>query len=171
MHFLTILPRVIFITLWLVVFMGNTRSAAQDDLAVIGSENNRWLHYTDAPNALYHHLAQEAYRYLEKRRKTIAAYSSLEEWKERQQWIRKTLMEAVGPFPAKTPLNAKVLRIVDKDGYRVEHIVFESQPKFFVTSSLFIPKAQGKTNKAPVVFNVVVIAWLTGGQTLLGSQY
>jgi hypothetical protein len=48
-------------------------------------------------------------------------------------------------------LNAKVLKIIEKDFYRVEHIVYESQPQFYVTSSLFIPKTVGKKDKAPVV--------------------
>lgn len=131
--------------------IGAKQVAAQNELNVISGGNSQWLHYTDAPNALYHHLADEAYGHLEKRRQTIAGFGSLRDWQERQVWIKKTLMEVAGPFPAKTPLNPKVLRIVEKDDYRLEHIVFESQPKFFVTSSLFIPNGVRKNSKAPVV--------------------
>ncbi|HET9487913.1 MAG TPA: acetylxylan esterase [Chryseosolibacter sp.] len=143
-----------FIRIFLpVIMVGGTanQTIAQDDFKVIGEGDNQWLHYTDASNALYHHLADEAYEHLEKRKKTIAAINSLAEWKQRQAWIKKTLLEVAGPFPAKTPLNAKVLKVVDKDFYRVEHIVYESQPQFYVTSSLFIPKTVGKSDRAPVV--------------------
>lgn len=148
LHF-TIAPRVFF-AFTLLLFLPAARAIAQDDLNVI-SGKNQWLHYTDAANALYHHLADEAYMHLEKRRSTLAAYRSVNEWRERQQWIKRALLESVGPFPEKTALNARVLRTLEKDHYRVEHIIFESQPEFFVTASLFIPKALKKKGKAPAV--------------------
>lgn len=145
---LTIAPRA-YLFFALLVFL-SARTLAQDDLNVI-SGKTPWLHYTDAANALYHHLADEAYIHLEKRRSTLAAYRSLDEWKKRQQWIKRALHESVGPFPDKSALNARVLRTLEKDQYRVEHIIYESQPEFFVTASLFIPKALKKRDKAPVV--------------------
>lgn len=127
---------------------------AQDELNVIRGEssNNRWLEYSDASNALYHHVANEAYKLLDERTEHISELESLSDWQERQEEIRESLLRIVGPFPEKTPLNAKILRTVQKDSYKVEHIVFESQPDFFVTSSLFIPN--GLTEKAPVVIYV-----------------
>lgn len=123
---------------------------AQDDLDVI-SKGSKWLHYTDAPNALYHHLAGEAYEHLDRRAKMIAGFSALPQWQDRQRNIRETLDRIVGPFPERTPLNAKVVRVVEKDSYRVEHVVYESQPGFMVTSSLFIPKSLKRREKAPAV--------------------
>lgn len=127
---------------------------AQDELNVIRGEssNNRWLHYSDVENALYHHLTNEAYQYLNRRKEHLSELKSLSDWQKRQGEIQEALQSIVGPFPEKTPLNARVLRTVEKDTYKVEHIVFESQPDFFVTSSLFIPN--GLTEKAPVVIYV-----------------
>lgn len=48
-------------------------------------------------------------------------------------------MDIIGPFPKKNALNAQILRTIQKDYYSVEHIVYESRPEFYVTSSLFIP--------------------------------
>ncbi len=81
----------------------------------------------------------------------IARLSSLSDWQQRQKWIRETLLSIVGPFPEKTPLNAKITRIINKDSFRVEHIVYESQPGFYVTSSMFIPGGLKKRSKSPVV--------------------
>lgn len=111
----------------------------------------KWLEFSDAPNSLYHHLAAQSYDLLSQRSGKIAVFKSLSEWKERQQFVGKALLDIFGPFPEKTPLNAKVLRVIEKDGYKVEHIIYESQPKFYVTSSLFIPKGLKKGTKAPVV--------------------
>jgi hypothetical protein len=123
---------------------------AQNDLNVIQGDN-QWLHYTDAKNSLYHHFASEAYAHLEQRRKEIAGFSSLPEWNARKQWIKQTLLDIAGPFPAKSPLNARVVKTIVKDDYRIEHIIYESQPRFYVTSSLYIPKSLKKNSKAPAV--------------------
>lgn len=127
-------------------------TAQQDlkDLKVIQG-NNSWLAFTDAPNALYHHFSQEAYKHLAKRRELISRINTRDEWQARQQFIKNTLQDAIGQFPAKTPLNAKTVRTVNKEGYRIEHIVFESQPGFYVTASLFIPAALKKREKAPAI--------------------
>lgn len=134
----------------LVILLCTKTLTAQDDLKVIQG-NNAWLAFTDAPNALYHHFTQEAYKHLEKRRDVIANIKTRAGWQERQQWIRQKLQEIVGPFPAKTPLNARLVGTVQKEGYRIEHIVFESQPRFFVTASLYIPASLKKRTKAPAI--------------------
>ncbi len=136
---------------FILVFSFGSKAIAQEELNVIRTKEEPWLHYTDARNALYHHLAGEAYQLLQARAKAIQDINSLPVWKQRQNSIRENLQKIVGPFQEKTPLNAQVLKVVDKDTYRVEHIVYESQPKFYVTSSLFIPKSLKKKNKAPVV--------------------
>jgi len=58
-----------------------------------------------------------------------------------QQDRRQRFIEAIGGFPERTPLNAGTTGIVTRDGYRVEKIVFESQPKHYVTAALFLPES------------------------------
>lgn len=135
---------------WMVVFGLITAKPvhvkAQKELEVVKG----WIHYSDAPNALYHHIARQAYSYLDKRSEEVASIKTLSGWQERQKWIKTTLAEVVGPFPARTPLNANIIRTINKDGFRVEHIIYESQPGYFVTASLFLPEAV-KNAKAPAV--------------------
>jgi hypothetical protein len=104
--------------------------------------------YSDAPNSLYHHFAKTAFGHLDNRARNMANIKSLDDWKNRQNLVRQTLKEIIGKFPEKTPLNAKITGIRKKDGYRIENIIFESQPGFYVTSSLFIPE---NSSKAPAV--------------------
>ena len=78
----------------------------------------KWMRYSDAPNALYHHLAGEAFAFLEKRAKTVAGLQSPQQWEQRRQWVRQTLGEAVGTFPEKTPLHVKVTATHRHDGFR-----------------------------------------------------
>lgn len=128
--------------IFLMVLLGNGEVKAQDELNVI---RNNWLHYGDAPNSLYRNLSGQAFVLLARRAEKIAKLRSLSDWQQREKWVRKTLLDIVGPFPEKTPLNATITRVVYNNGFRVEHIVYESQPEFYVTSSLFIPdKLKGK---------------------------
>ncbi len=109
-----------------------------------------WIQYSDARNSMYHYLAAQAYTLLDRRSDEIAKLHSLSAWQQRQQWLHKTFLNIVGALPEKTPLNANIERILSKDNYKVEHIIFESQPGFYVTSSLFIPNNL-KNGKAPAI--------------------
>ena len=84
---------------------------AQDTFDVI---RNKWLIYSDISASLYQHLTSQAIDLLRKRSETVSAIKTPEEWSERQLFIKNTLLDIVGPFPAKTPLNARIVRIVDK---------------------------------------------------------
>lgn len=109
--------------------------AQEEDLAVVED----WMAFTDAPNALYHHLTGQAYDLLDERAKHIETLKTRAQWEHRQEVVRKTLTDVIGPFPEKTPLNAEVLETIQRDGFRVEHLIYESMPGFDVTASLFVP--------------------------------
>ena len=55
---------------------------------------------------------------------------------------RDAFVDAVGGLPERTPLNPQVVGTVARRGYRVEKIIFESQPKHYVTGLLFLPDPQ-----------------------------
>jgi len=77
--------------------------------------------------------AQAAWRADYEARKTpqqIAAY---------QKRLKKEFIARIGGFPERTPLNAMVVGVLRRRGYRVEKIIFESQPKHYVTAALFLP--------------------------------
>ncbi|MDQ1296306.1 MAG: hypothetical protein QG611_284, partial [Bacteroidota bacterium] len=122
----------------LVSFISFNRIIAQkqNDFDVL---RNYWLSHNDAPNSLYHHLTRDSYKLLETRAENIKKLITVDDWKQRQADIRQTLWNILGPFPEKTPLNAKTTRAFNKNGYKVENIIYESLPGFYVTASLFIP--------------------------------
>jgi hypothetical protein len=141
------LSRIILIISF-IILLPNTIVYGQNELDVV---KNEWMQYSDAQNSLYHYLADQAIGILEKRSDEVSQIKSLTDWQSRQKYIRETLMEIVGPFPEKTPLNAKITRTIEKEKFRVEHIIFESQPGFYVTSSMYIPKRLPKNAKAPAI--------------------
>ena len=67
----------------------------------------------------------------------------------RQRAVRTSLVEALGGFPERCPLNVVSTGRVTRDGYTVEKIYFESQPNHHVTANLFLPDPVKFPGKRP----------------------
>jgi dienelactone hydrolase len=76
------------------------------------------------------------------RHATIAAITTRAQAEARQREVRGKILTLIGGFPEKTPLNAKVLGTTQADGFRIEKILYESQPNFPVTALLYLPDAK-----------------------------
>jgi cephalosporin-C deacetylase-like acetyl esterase len=120
----------------------------QEEFSVLSG----WLKWSDAPNMLYKYVSAQAFELLKGRIEKIATLKTEGQWLKRQQEVRQTLIKLVGPFPEKTPLNPKVVGVINKKGYRLEKIIFESRPELYVTACLFIP--DGLTG-LPVILNPI----------------
>ncbi|MDZ7637859.1 MAG: hypothetical protein U5J83_06355 [Bryobacterales bacterium] len=80
------------------------------------------------------------------RDKAVAGLTTRDAVLARQRLVREAFVKGIGGLPTeKTPLNAKVTGKVDRDGYVIEKVIFESLPGFRVTANLYLPK----TGKAP----------------------
>lgn len=58
---------------------------------------------------------------------------------ERNRFVREKIIEMLGGFPEKNPLNPVVVKVAERDGYRVENVMFQSRPNFWVTANLYVP--------------------------------
>ena len=67
--------------------------------------------------------------------------TSLEVWKARKEEVRRRIRVSQGlwPMPTKTPLNAVIHGKIERDGYTIEKVYFESVPGLFVTGNLYRP--------------------------------
>ncbi len=63
----------------------------------------------------------------------------------RNAYVREKFIEMLRPFPKRTSLNPVIVKASERDGYRVENIMFQSRPDFWVTGNLYIPT----TGKGP----------------------
>ncbi|MGH9340375.1 MAG: alpha/beta hydrolase [Acidobacteriota bacterium] len=113
----------------------------------------RWIKWSDAENLLQHHLNSLAFELLAARKQKIQELDTAREWSDRQAEVKLALEEIIGPFPSKTPLNPRIVGKVTQPGYRIEKIVFESRPDFYVTGCLFIP--EGVQESVPAILNVI----------------
>jgi len=92
-------------------------------------------------NMLAAHVHQLAFNLLAERERQVARLSSPQEVAERRAYIRQRMLQALGgEFPARTPLNARTVGVLERDDYKIERVIFESQPRFYVTANLYLPK-------------------------------
>ncbi|MCG8600165.1 MAG: alpha/beta hydrolase family protein [Verrucomicrobiales bacterium] len=89
---------------------------------------------------------------------------SLEQWETRADLLRRRVLVANGmfPLPEKTPLNAVVHGKVQRDGFTIEKVYFESVPGFHVTGLLFRPS--GEAAKAGKTYPAVLSPHGHGGR-------
>jgi dienelactone hydrolase len=85
----------------------------------------------------------------EKRRAALHSKADAEEY---VRDVRAKIQQCFGPWPEKTPLNARVTGTIERDAYTIEKVIFESRPNFPVTANLYLPK--GKKSPAPGVVGV-----------------
>jgi cephalosporin-C deacetylase-like acetyl esterase len=114
-------------------------AAAQDKLNVLPA-------HIDSPaprKMLYAYLLAQAQKHFDARREEIAALKTPADVHKRQDRLRAKFLEALGDFPEKTPLNAKVIGDEKRDGYRVERVIYESRPHHHVTATLYLPNGKG----------------------------
>jgi cephalosporin-C deacetylase-like acetyl esterase len=85
------------------------------------------------------YLTAIARGYWEARTMLVSHLDTPREIESRQIYVRQKYIELLGGFPAKTPLHAHITGILIRDGYRVEKLIFESQPNFYVTADVYVP--------------------------------
>lgn len=83
-------------------------------------------------------LAKQAYT---ARNLEIAKLTSRAAVERRQKWARTTFWKLVGGEPERTPLNTRPAGSVERGGYRVDKLVYESRPNLHVTANLYVPTA------------------------------
>ena len=72
----------------------------------------------------------------DREREAIRDRAALE---RRNSFVRARSVEMLHGYPEKTPLRPVVVKTSKRDGYRVENVMFESRPGFFVTGNLYLP--------------------------------
>lgn len=80
-------------------------------------------------------------------RQSVRAKQSLETREDAEAYVqdvRQKIAACFGSKPERTPLNARVTGVVDRERYTIENVIFESRPNFPVTANLYLPKMQAK---------------------------
>ncbi|MCP5109831.1 MAG: prolyl oligopeptidase family serine peptidase, partial [bacterium] len=130
------------LSLCLVFLLLPIANAQQEDLRLLSEwrqHNQRWIEFSHRGSMLLRRLNARAYAALDRRDREVSKLRTAEDWRQRQQSVKRTLNDILGPWPDRTPLNARVLDVIHRPGYRIEKLVYESLPGFHVTAALYIP--------------------------------
>ena len=79
-----------------------------------------------------------------RRKRVIDAISTRQEVLDRQKMVVAELWKMLGGPFERTPLNARVTGIIERPGYRIEKLTFESRPRLYVTVNLYVPAGTGR---------------------------
>ncbi|MCK5802605.1 MAG: acetylxylan esterase, partial [Lentisphaeria bacterium] len=74
------------------------------------------------------------------RSERLASIRSTDDARAYQAEVQAAVDRAFAPRPERCPLNARVTRVMQQDGFRVEMLRYESRPGFFVTANLYVPE-------------------------------
>jgi cephalosporin-C deacetylase-like acetyl esterase len=95
----------------------------------------------EMPDMLLHYLATKTNALADEwdqRRAQIRTPAALH---ARNRFVRERCIQMIHGLPPRTPLDPVTVRVHQRDGYRIENIMFQSRPNFWVTASLYIPSA------------------------------
>lgn len=72
-----------------------------------------------------------------------AAITTPAAFQNRIRFIQARVREMLGPLGPATPLHAEVTRITQRDGYRIENLLYQSAPGLWVPANLYVPANPG----------------------------
>jgi hypothetical protein len=86
--------------------------------------------------------------------RTFPEIATPAQWRERSRSIREQILVSSGlwPMPDKTPLRAVIFGKIERDGYSVEKVYFQSLPGFYVAGNLYRPLGKG-AGPFPAILN------------------
>ena len=82
-------------------------------------------------------MAEDFYAANKQRRKQI---TTGDQWLQRAGHLRAYFTDALGGFPARTPLDPVLTGTLDSGPFVIEKLLLRSRPDFLVTANLYIPK-------------------------------
>jgi hypothetical protein len=80
--------------------------------------------------------------------------TTAQQWRTRAAEIRQQILVSAGlwPMPEKTPLKAKIFGRVERDGYSIEKVYFQTYPGFYLAGNLYRPLGHG-SGPFPAILN------------------
>src|SRR5690348_1078336 len=87
--------------------------------------------FLTADESYWRHLLRQCREQSWRRRQKLLAFRSPDDWRRHCLAVRERFRAALGPLPERTPVNARRVGILERDGYVVEKLLLEGQPGFF----------------------------------------
>ncbi|MFP6762030.1 MAG: acetylxylan esterase, partial [Planctomycetaceae bacterium] len=110
------------------VSLSATASLAEDQ-----APSNRF------PRMVHEYFVQQVRRAESRKLQALSKLRTKADAEQYVESVRKRIRECFGPEPERTPLRPRVTRIIERDTYRIENLIFESRPGFPVTANVYVP--------------------------------
>jgi len=94
------------------------------------------------PRMMQDYTSRQVEKSLAVARKRRASLKTRQEAEAYVRDVRSKIAQCFGPWPQKTPLNARITGVIERDAYKIEKVIFDSRPGFPVTANLYIPKGR-----------------------------
>jgi len=96
-----------------------------------------------APGQMLHaYLMRRGQEAFQRRRAEYEKLKTPEQLAAYQERMRQFFVAQLGGLPERTPLEPQVVARERRDGYRIEKVIFQSQPRHYVTAILYLPEAK-----------------------------
>ena len=93
----------------------------------------------ELPDMLVSYLAKNANRLAEQWERERAGIATAAQIEARNRFVREKAIEMIHGLPERPPLNPRIVNRFERDGYRIETLLFQSRPDLWVPSCLYIP--------------------------------
>jgi cephalosporin-C deacetylase-like acetyl esterase len=103
----------------------------------------------------------------ENRKALLARIQSRGDVADRAAAVRSRVWEILGGRPEETPLHARIVGTLNRDGYRIEKLIYESLPEVYVTAHLYLPA----TGRAPYPAILAPLGHTSDGKEYRNYQY
>ena len=119
--------------------------------------------YYDVSYQMVDNLRRRAEAHFRRQEAEKAELTSIAAFEEHRKRVRDHFMRAIGGLPEeRTPLNVECTGSLDRGTFTIEKLIYESQPEFYVTAALYVPKGIASPQPAVVFVH---------GHSDLGKSY
>jgi cephalosporin-C deacetylase-like acetyl esterase len=106
--------------------------------------------YHDVENQLIDYLRSKAERAIAAKDVEKQRIRTREDFEKYRKEVLDHFLEVIGGLPGpRTDLKAETTGVIEGDGYRIEKVIFQSLPGFYVTCNLYLPEIPASTGPVP----------------------
>ena len=107
--------------------------------------------YHDVENQVIDDIRTRARAHFARQAEEKAAITTVEQHERRRDALRERFLDAIGGLPTeRTPLHLECTGKLDRGSYVIEKLIYQSQPEFYVTAALYVPKGIAEPRPAVV---------------------
>lgn len=116
------------------------RPAPSADGADFGAQAGAVRSYgEELPDMLLSYIARKTNALAEHWDEVRSKIRTPAELEDRNRFVREKITAMLGGLPDRNPLDPVIARVAERDGYRIENVMFQSRPNFWVTGNLYVP--------------------------------